>query len=107
MPHLPALQQEGPVHGAEPHDAVPRLEVPQLVAAVVEEVAQTLEQLARARLDNRLLGRRLGQGVGLGEGGAALLEGILIVVYVLPQIALVLHSGVQSRLETVVVVVVV
>ena len=47
---LPALEEERPVHGPEPHDAVTRLEVPQLVAAVVEEVAQTLQELTGARL---------------------------------------------------------
>ena len=54
--YLPPLEEEGPVDCPEPHDAVPGLEVPQLVAAVVEEVPQTLQQL---------------RGAGLGRGGVA------------------------------------
>lgn len=55
---LPALQEQRAVHGAQPHDGVPGLELLQAPAAVAQELAQTLEELARGSLDYRLLGAR-------------------------------------------------
>lgn len=43
--HLPALQQQAPVHCPQPHDGVSCLEVLEAVALGVQVDAQTLEQL--------------------------------------------------------------
>lgn len=52
---LPSLEQKRPVHGPQPHYAVARLEITQFVAAVVEKIPKTLQQLRCACLNNCFL----------------------------------------------------
>jgi hypothetical protein len=51
---LPALQEQRPVDGSKPHDAVAGLKVAQLVTLLVQVMSQALEQLRGARLDHSL-----------------------------------------------------
>ena len=48
--YLPTLEKKRSINRPEPHDAVPGLEVPEPVAALVEKVPQTLQQLTCTRL---------------------------------------------------------
>jgi hypothetical protein len=48
--NLPTLEEKGAVHSSQPHDTVAGLEVSELVAPLVQEVTQALQQLAGARL---------------------------------------------------------
>ncbi len=50
LTHLPTLEEKGSVHSPQPHDTVAGLEVSELVAPLVQEVTQALQQLAGARL---------------------------------------------------------
>lgn len=52
---LPSLEQKRPVHCPQPHYAVARLEITQFVAAVVEKIPKTLQQLRCACLNNCFL----------------------------------------------------
>jgi len=50
--YLPTLEKKRSINRPQPHDAVPGLEVPEPVAALVEKVPQTLQQLTCTRLQH-------------------------------------------------------
>ena len=51
--NLPTLEEKGAVHSPQPHDTVAGLEVSELVAPLVQEVTQALQQLTGARLNHK------------------------------------------------------
>ncbi len=53
LTNLPTLEEKGAVHSPQPHDTVAGLEVSELVAPLVQEVTQALQQLTGARLNQR------------------------------------------------------
>ena len=59
MTDLPSLEQKRPVHGPQPHYAVARLEITQFVAAVVEKIPKTLQQLRCACLNQTCPARKI------------------------------------------------
>ncbi|TNN36164.1 hypothetical protein EYF80_053668 [Liparis tanakae] len=65
---LPALEQQGAVHAAQPQHRVGGGQVFQPVAAPAQELAEAAQQLAGGGLDDHSLGGP-GDRVGVGQGG--------------------------------------